>query len=218
MEMESRDRNAILAHYYRAMVGRADVWRTRMDTTTNWAIGATAAVISFALGNADTPHFVVFIAGVLTLSFLFLEARRLSFYHLWQQRVLLLENGLIRPALRSAGADSSDGVDLESALDVHLGRTVPSMPIAKAVARRLRRIYLYLFGVQLLAWVLKLSTQPTTVTSFRDLVSRADVGAVPGQFFFAIAGLGFVGVTLFAFIHGGIDRERVSPSDDVGHP
>ena len=42
MEMDSRDRSTILIHYYRAMVGRADVWRMRMDATTNWAIGATA--------------------------------------------------------------------------------------------------------------------------------------------------------------------------------
>jgi uncharacterized membrane protein len=208
MEIDPRDQSAILAHYYRAMVGRADIWRTRMDATTNWAIGATAALISFALGNAATPHFIVYIAVLLTLSFLFLEARRLTFYHLWQQRVLILEKGLIRPALRSGTPESNDGFDLESALDGHLGRTVPNMPMAKAIARRLRRIYLYLFGVQLLAWILKLSSQPTQASSFRELVSRADVGAIPGQVFFVASGLGFVAVVAFAFFLGGIDREN----------
>jgi len=208
MEIDPRDRSAILAHYYRAMVGRADIWRTRMDATTNWAIGATAALISFTLGNAATPHFVVYIAVLLTLSFLFLEARRLTFYHLWQQRVLLLEEGLIRTALRSEAVESKDGIDLESALDAHLGRTVPSMPISIAVARRLRRIYLYLFGVQLLAWVLKLSSQPTPASSFHELVSRADVGAIPGEVFFATSGVGFLAVLAFALMRGGIDREK----------
>jgi uncharacterized membrane protein len=207
MEIDPRDRNAILAHYYRAMVGRADIWRTRMDATTNWAIGATAALISFTLGNAATPHFVVYIAVLLTLSFLFLEARRLTFYHLWQQRVLILEEGLIRPALRSQTTGSTDEFDLESALVPQLGRTVPSMPLTKAIARRLRRIYLYLFGVQLLAWILKLSSQPTPVASFRELVSRADVGALPGEVFFAISALGFLAVMAFAFMRGGIDRD-----------
>ena len=207
MEIDPRDRSAILAHYYRAMVGRADIWRTRMDATTNWAIGATAALISFTLGNAATPHFVVYIAVLLTLSFLFLEARRLTFYHLWQQRVLMLEKGLVRPALGSESPESSDEFDLESALAPQLGRTVPSMPIAKAIARRLRRIYLYLFGVQLLAWILKLSSQPTPVASFRELVSRADVGAVPGEVFFAASGLGFLAVMTFALMRGGIDRD-----------
>lgn len=207
MELEPRDRTAILAHYYRAMVGRADIWRTRMDATTNWAIGATAAVISFALGNAATPHFVVYIAALLTFSFLFLEARRLTFYHLWQQRVLLLEEGLIRPALRSGTSAPDEEFDLESELGAHLGRTVPSMPISKAIARRLRRIYLYLFGVQLLAWNLKLSIQPTPVSSLRELVSRADVGAIPGEFFFVASTLGFAAVVIFAFSRGGIHRD-----------
>ncbi len=209
MKIDDRDRNTILAHYYRAMVGRADIWRMRMDATTNWAIGATAAVISFALGNAATPHFVVYIAVLLTLSFLFLEARRLSFYHLWQQRVLILEKGLIRAALRSEDSDPVDEFDLESALGAHLGRTVPSMPIAKAIARRLRRIYVYLFGVQLLAWVLKLSSQPTPASSFRELVSRADVGAIPGEVFFVTSGVGFLLVVFFAFMQGGIDRKTI---------
>ena len=179
-----------------------------MDTTTNWAIGATAAVISFALGNAATPHFVVYIAVLLTLGFLFLEARRLTFYHLWQQRVLLLEEGLIRSALRSGTREPNDEFDLESALEDHLGRTVPSMPIAKAIARRLRRVYLYLFGVQLLAWILKLSSQPTPASSFNELVSRTDVGAIPGEVFLVASGLGFFVVAVFAFLQGGIDREK----------
>ena len=98
-----QDAPTILTHYYRAMVGRADIWRTRMDTTTNWAIGATAAIMSFTLGNAAVPHYVVFIASLMTLGFLMLEARRLTFYHLWQQRVLLLEDGLIRPAALALG-------------------------------------------------------------------------------------------------------------------
>jgi len=218
MDIDSSDRSTILAHYYRAMVGRADIWRTRMDATTNWAIGATAAVISFALGDASTPHFVVYIASLLTLSFLFLEARRLTFYHLWQQRVLLLENGLIRSALGSDTRSSNAEVDLESALSGHLGRTIPNMPISKAIARRLRRIYLYLFGVQLLAWILKLSIQPTPFASFGELASRADVGVIPGGLFFLLSGLGYVAAIVFAFSRGGIDREKsASESSSLDH-
>jgi uncharacterized membrane protein len=208
MEIDPRDRHTILAHYYRAMVGRADIWRMRMDATTNWAIGATAAIISFTLSNADTPHYVVYIAMLLTVIFLFLEARRLSFYHLWQQRVLLLEQGLIRPALRSESSPTEDDPDLESALGPHLGRTVPSMPIAKAIARRLRRIYIYLFAVQFLAWVLKLSSQPTPASSFLEVVSRAKIGAIPGEILFAISSLGLLVLMAFALAQGGIDREK----------
>ncbi len=220
MEIESRDRSTILIHFYRAMVGRADVWRMRMDATTNWAIGATAAMISFALGNASTPHYVVFIAVLLTISFLFLEARRLSFYHLWQQRALLIEKGLIRPALHAGtpmrGTTDLDrgldlDLDLEAALEPHLGRTVPIMSIGKAAARRLRRIYLYLFAVQLLAWVLKLSSDPTPVSSLAELIERAHTGAVPGEVVAGLVGLGFTAAACFAYLRGGRDQKERRP-------
>jgi uncharacterized membrane protein len=212
MEIDPRDRHTVLAHYYRAMVGRADIWRTRMDATTNWAIGATAAVISFALGNAATPHYVVFFAVLLTLSFLFLEARRLTFYHLWQKRVLLLEDGFIRSALGSETSDFRGGSEFDALLGAQLGSTIPTMPIAKAVARRLRRIYLYLFAVQLFAWLLKLSNQPTPTSSLGEILARAHVGAIPGELVFVIAGLGLVAVVGFAFTRGGIDRESNLPA------
>lgn len=211
MEFENRDRSTILIHYYRAMVGRADVWRMRMDATTNWAIGATAAVISFTLGDPTTPHYVVFIAVLLTLSFLFLEARRLCFYHLWQQRALMIEKGLIRPALHAGKANANteeERFDLDTALDPHLGRTIPSMSIIKAAARRLRRIYLYLFAVQLLAWGLKLSSGPTPARSLPELISRADTGTIPGEIVVGLTGLGFLGAIAIAFTRGGIDRHE----------
>jgi uncharacterized membrane protein len=181
------------------MVGRADIWRTRMDATTNWAIGSTAAVISFALGSAETPHYVVFIASLMTLAFLLLEARRLTFYHLWQQRALLLEDGFIRGAL-GGGAVSPETVE---SLEAGLGRTVPSMPLSKAVARRLRRVYLYLFGVQLIAWVVELSNHPSPAGSLAALVERAGIGAVPGAGVLAATLALFVAASVFAASRGG---------------
>lgn len=157
--IDSRDRATIFIHFYRAMVGRADIWRMRMDATTNWAIGTTAAVVCFALGNAGLPHYAVLLALLLTLCFLMLEARRLTFYHLWQRRVLQLEDGMMRPALHAPpdGGSIELDEDLVDALDQGLGHTVPTMPILKATARRLRRVYLYLFAAQWLAWGLAAS-------------------------------------------------------------
>jgi uncharacterized membrane protein len=222
--IDSANRTTILVHYYRAMVGRADVWRTRMDTTTNWAIGATAAIISFTLGNDSVPHYVVSIAVLMTLSFLLLEARRLTFYNLWQQRVLLLEEGLIRQALvvtrgRGEGdrADSDPldealgevgrNVDLSTALDAHLGRTVPTMPLVKAVARRLRRVYLYLFAVQLLAWSLKLANHPTPATSFATIVERAHAGVLSGELVIATGAVLAFSALAISIVRGGVDRD-----------
>jgi uncharacterized membrane protein len=220
--IDSANRTTILVHYYRAMVGRADVWRMRMDTTTNWAIGATAAIVSFTLGNDSVPHYVVAIAGLMTWSFLLLEARRLTFYHLWQQRVLLIERGLMRPALSatSGGAQSAEstvtdasleeatqGLDLSAALDAHLGRTVPTMPLIKAVARRLRRVYLYLFAVQALAWSLKLTNYPTPATSLATVIERADVGILSGEVVIGAAVALAIAALVVSITRGGVDRD-----------
>lgn len=202
-----KDRSTILIHHYRAMVGRADTWRMRMDATTNWAIVATAAVISFALGNSAVPHYGVFISSLLTLSFLALEARRLTFYHLWQRRVLILERGLIRPALWSGCADGPPGTalgeaDFREALDPHLGSTIPIMPLWKAAARRLRRVYVYLLGVQLIAWIFKLVSDPTPATSFAEVSARAQVAGLPGPVVFVIVGACFVAAAVAAIVFG----------------
>jgi len=212
LDIEAGDRSTILIHFYRAMVGRADVWRTRMDTTTNWAIGATAAIMSFTLGNASVPHYVVVIAALMTLSFLFLEARRLTFYHLWQGRVLLLENGLIRAALHAPSPPpqrpgEASAADLVSELESQLGRTVPSMPRSKAIARRLRRVYVYLFGVQLLAWWLKLASHPTRASSLSDVIDRAHVGPLDGGVVLGLATVCFAAAWIFALVRGGTDRD-----------
>jgi len=220
--MNSSNRTTILVHYYRAMVGRADVWRMRMDTTTNWAIGATAAIISFALGNPSAPHYVVAIATLMTWSFLLLEARRLSFYHLFQQRALILEDLLLRPALAAHGNDESSSphgstrvnqagdegtAELAKALDAHLGRTVPTMPMIKAVARRLRRVYLYLFVVQFLAWMLKLANHPEPASSLRSIVDRADAGVLSGVTVMALVGVLAALAVALSFTRGGVDRD-----------
>ena len=206
--IDGRDRAAVLVHYYRAMVGRADILRMRMDATTNWAIGATAAVGSFTLGSADAPHFAIHIATLLTLAFLLLEARRLTFYHLWQQRVLLLENGWIRPALSPDASTEEELAGLARELDPHLGSTVPTMPIAKAVARRLRRIYLYLFAVQLAAWGLKLGSHPVATNDPAEILARARIGLVPGDVVWALAGGLFLALCALALAFGGVDRRR----------
>lgn len=213
MLIEDATRATLLIHYYRAMVGRADIWRTRMDATTNWSIGATAAVLSFALGDASSPHYVIHFAAFLTVIFLFLEARRLTFYHLWQQRVLLLERDLIRPAILSEGSGAiptASLVELERELAPVLGTTVPNMSVGKAVARRLRRVYVYLFAVQLLAWLIKLAGHPVHVTSASDFVSRAAIGVIPGIATLVVSGCAFALAVGMAVSIGSTRRNRHS--------
>ncbi len=216
IDLPAGDRTTVLVHYYRAMVGRADIWRMRIDTTTNWAMVSTAGVVSFALGSVAMPHYVLLLAPLLNVFFLFLEARRLTFYHLWQRRVLWLEDAMVRPALRglAGGPDASDdaalpggaGSDPVAALDAQLGATIPVMPRRKAAARRLRRIYLYLFAFQVLAWGLKVASHPEAVASIGGFFDRAGVGAVPGEAIFAALLMLLGAAAVLARVEGGPDR------------
>ena len=209
MNLSDGTRATILIHYYRAMVGRADIWRTRMDTTTNWAIGATAAILSFAWGDPSSPHYVIHIASFLTVIFLLLEARRLTFYHLWQQRALLLEREFIAPAVRENGSSPTHEASLEileRELAPHLGTTVPSMSIAKAAARRLRRVYVYLLGAQFLAWLVKLAIHPDPVSSIGELASRASVGMLPGAVMLAASVIALATAVVFSVSVGATTR------------
>jgi len=222
VNLEDNTRATILIHYYRAMIGRADIWRTRMDTTTNWAIGATAAVVSFAWGDSSSPHYMIHIAAFLTVTFLLLEARRLTFYHLWQQRAFLIERALIAPATRDPTSPSPTHASLEMLereLAPHLGSTVPNMSIGKAAARRLRRVYVYLFAAQLLAWFLKLAIHPEPLTSSSSWVSRAAVGPVPGLAVLVGSIIAFCVAALMALIMGptqSAQHDHIEPTDS--HP
>ncbi|MBL8092514.1 MAG: DUF2270 domain-containing protein, partial [Anaerolineales bacterium] len=70
---------------------RANVWRQRLDTTTNWAVVATGATLSIAFSQSEVHHGIILLNTLLVLWFLFIEARRYRYYELWSYRVRLME-------------------------------------------------------------------------------------------------------------------------------
>ena len=92
-ELEPGNLVNAMVHLYRAEVGRANLWRNRLDTTTNWAVVTTAAALTFTFSAAENPHFLLLLVLMLVLTFLLIEARRYSYYALWYYRVRLLEIG-----------------------------------------------------------------------------------------------------------------------------
>src|SRR5436309_6433572 len=82
-----------MIHFYRGEIQRANTWRNRLDTTTNWAVLTTGATLSFAFSSPTNPHFVILINTVLVGFFLFMEARRYRYYEIWSARVRIIETG-----------------------------------------------------------------------------------------------------------------------------
>lgn len=194
-----QDPSNAIVHFYRASVMHADVWRRRLDATTNWAVVSTAAIVTFAFSSPDTPHFVLLLAVPFGSVFLLMESRRYQTFDVWRRRVQLLNRWVIVPALVPANAPPDDEVEAGLAeIASSLGTSVPPLSLLNAMGYRLRRNYGLLFLAVLAAWLLKIGYQPTVVASGGEFVDRAGIGLVPGVGVLSIAGLFVLGATFVA--------------------
>ena len=132
--------HAVLVHFYRAVVSHADVWRTRMDATTNWAAATTAGMVTFAFGEPNAPHLVLLLAMAFDVVFLLMESRRYQIYDLWRRRFRTLNQFLVAPVLSPGTAPGPEVVQENLArVAADLGRTVPHLVLVDAVGYRIRR-------------------------------------------------------------------------------
>lgn len=181
----------LMIHYYRGEMNRATVWRQRLDVTTNWAVAASAAMMTFMLGSASVPHTAILLPVALNLIMLNIEARRYLYYDLWRSRLRMLERGLIAPALWRpvAQREIEHEADWRRKLAEDMYRARFHMPFAEAWGRRLQRNYTWLMLLCYVAWILKLATCPDPATCPGDLLTHAAIGALPGWAVLAIGTL-----------------------------
>jgi len=175
-----------LAHYYRAEMGRMTSWRDRIDRTTNWAIAAVAAMLSVSLSSPASHHGVLLFAMLLVFLLLVIESRRYRFFDVYRSRVRSLERHYY--ARIFARKETVDPAKWMRKLGEDLYMPHFSITMGNALARRLRRNYIWLFLILLLAWVFK--TGVTTVltqagetifvVSLRSMFQNAGLGRVPG--------------------------------------
>jgi uncharacterized membrane protein len=172
-----------MVHFFRAEVQRANVWRSRLDTTTNWAVITTGAAISYAFVQTG-DHVVILMNIILVTIFLLIEARRYRYYELWSYRVRLMETDFFAPMLVPPFHPSADWAETLSESLLH-----PRFPISslEAIGRRLRRNYLYIYGVVGAAWLAKLWLIPKPVGGFNELSQRASIGSISGTIIFTAA-------------------------------
>ena len=192
--------NTAISHFYRGEVQRSNVWRTRLDTTTYWAVFTSAATLSFAFSSASNPHFLIPINSILVAIFLVMEGRRYRYYEIWASRVRVIETGYLAQML----APESVPRDQEWASHLASDLLTPHFTISEweAIGRRLRRNYIWIFMLLALSWNLKVYLYPGPAANFEEFLQRATVGLVPGWIVFII---GFVfNATLFFFAVGTI--------------
>jgi uncharacterized membrane protein len=167
----------VMAHVFRGELSRSDTWRTRLDTTTNWALTTTAAVISFAFSSPAASHVVLLVGFWMVLSFLIIEARRYRYYDLWNRRVRLIEGGYWSPLLRREPVDP----DALRELANEMSRPQIQLSLFSAVATRMNRAYGPILLVLLVSWFVKVYSHPEPVRSWDDFFERAHIGPMPGE-------------------------------------
>lgn len=175
-----------LAHLYRAEVFRSTVWRQRLDQSTNWAIVSTGIALSISFATAQASVFPILLVQILCVLFLVIEARRYRFFYVWRFRARVLEITFYVPLLRGKGASLTNEYGTPLSDDYEKPKYRISM--ARAVGRRLRRIYGYVFATLGLAFVAKLLIHPTDVESVADFIHRAHFGPVSGIVVLALMG------------------------------
>lgn len=171
---DSTEMSSILGDAYRGELDRETTWRSRLDQTTTWGVTVVAAILTWAFSSADNPHYIILV-GILALSlFLFIEARRYRDYDVYRSRVRLLQQNLLADAL-----DPSEGIehkDWRSKLSRDYRAPTLKVSTGEAIANRLRRIYLPLLAILLIAWLFRI----TAFAPAESPLITAAIAVVPG--------------------------------------
>ncbi len=182
-KLRAGDFNTAMVHLYRGELARANVWRQRLDNTTNWAVITAGTAISFALGNPAGHHGVIILNTLLVTLFLFIEARRYRYYELFASRVRLMETDFFAAMFVSPFGPAADWAEAmaENLLHPHF-----SVSMWEALGRRFRRNYLWIYAVLSVSWLLKSALFPTPAQSWDEIIARAALGPISGAVMLAI--------------------------------
>lgn len=191
-----------MVHLFRSEIQRANVWRQRLDTTTNWAVVATGATLSISFSQPNVHHGVIILNTLLVTWFLFIEARRYRYYELWSYRVRLMETDFFAAMLVPPFHPSPEWA--ESLAENLLS---PSFPISmwEAFGRRLRRNYLWIYLILFISWMGKSYLFPQPALNLQEFIQRGAVGPIHGvviialgiayHVFLLLVAIGTVGMT-----------------------
>lgn len=176
-----------IAHLYRGELYRSTVWRTRLDSTTNWAVVTTGISLTISFSSAQASPFPLLLAGLLVAVFLSTEARRYRFYDFWRVRAHVLELYFYGPMLAGQNARSENGWSKILQNDYRKPRL--HISYFSALGRRIRRNYAWIFAIQAASYFGKLLIHPVSASSFGEILDRAALGAIPGS---VVVGAGII--------------------------
>src|SRR5262249_43542975 len=185
-----------VAHLYRGEMYRSKIWRTRLDTTTNWGVATTGVALSVTFSSNESSPVPLALVGLLVMVFLVIEARRYRYFDIWRTRVRMMEIYFYGPILMGRGFQTDGGWNEALArgyehLHFHIS-------FWEAAGRRLRRNYGWIFAIQAISYVAKISIHPYPVRDLAEFWDHAAIGPVPGQAIVAFGVLFHLSLVLLA--------------------
>ncbi|MBW8908889.1 DUF2270 domain-containing protein [Mesorhizobium sp. RCC_202] len=185
LKLTSAEFTTTLSHFHRAEIARMAGWRDRLDRTSNWAITVVAAMLSVSLSTPSAHHGVLLFAMLLITLLLWIEARRYRFFDVYRARVRQFERYYFAQVFSPQPDYASNWLAI-----VGEGLRSPRFLITQraALIRRLRRNYIFMYTILMLAWVLKITTPSLTrdgsplglSASLIDTFRVATLGPIPG--------------------------------------
>ena len=167
-----------MSHFYRGEMSRIMVWRQRLDVTTNWAITSSTAIITLSFSSREVPHIIFFFNLAILWVLLWIEARRYRFYDAFRARIRMLEAHFLVPMVM----ENRDLLQGEWKKLVCEDLILPCFKISKleAIGRRLKRNYVFIFIMVLVAWITKIFIHaPHAMQSVADFYQALRVGHIP---------------------------------------
>jgi uncharacterized membrane protein len=185
-----------MAHLYRAEVHRMTVWRTRLDTTSHWAVLLTTGLTTFTLGSAAVPHYTLLLGLALNSICILLEGRRYQHLHHSLWRLHRLEEGYLAPWLDPGRPALRWYVELAADLREPHG----TVGLLDSVRVRLRRNYALLFLFTTAVWLTKLFIQAKPLEGPTFYQGMAVGSIIPSWFVAASASVFVLAVSLVALM------------------
>ena len=186
-----------MVHFYRGEMYRSQIWRTRLDTSTNWAVVTVAGMISFAFSSPDHSPLTLLLADVLISNFLLIEARRYRYFSVFRARVRMIEENFYLPLIRRSLVSPNE--EWREVVAADLDRPTYKVTRMESLLFRLRRNYIWLYYVVLITWVVKLFMHPLPAASLGDVYARMGMGLLaPGFVLFVVLAF-YVTITTVLF-------------------
>lgn len=182
---------SLLPHYYRGEVAQMSTLLDRLDLTTDWAIALIAAMLALSFGSVDSPPYFLLLGMTALLMFLVFDLRRYRTYDATRSRVRLIEENVFANALDPVGTIHRDW---REELGEDLRKPTLKVSVREALSRRLKRVYLPLITVLLLAWLFRI----TIFVPGEYPLETAAVPGVPGAVVVAVVGVTYLGTLLLA--------------------